>query len=94
MKTLHKPPMHIAEIIKHFFVLVGDALWDKVNALNIALGFGTVYAQVLILIGVSAISTEVAWWVQFSLGVLVSLSLIAFNVVKTYLLWRKKDEEE
>lgn len=95
MKTKTQIQMHHQiELLKQFLTVISHAVWNDVNALNIAVGVGAVYAQILILIGVSDKSTELAWWIQVGFGIAVSISLITFNVVRTYLMWKKKDNDE
>jgi len=82
--------MQITEIVKHLFILVVDAIWDKVNAINVGVGIGAIYLQVFIM----SMPLDIIPLIQLGLTAGVSISLIVFNVVKTYLLWRKKDIDE
>lgn len=91
MQTLNHHKRMIPPEVKQIIL---DTIFDRWNGWNIGAGIATIYAQLLILIGISATSTAIAWWVQFALGVAVGLSLLGLNLVKIYLAIKKSKEGE
>lgn len=75
------------EFFLHGLNIIVDVLSNRVNFLNIAVISGAIYAHVFI--SILSIATNIAFWLQTSLGILSILFLAIYNGLKAYREWKK-----
>ncbi len=78
---------HHWETIKTIF---SETIFSHVNGINAAVVIGAIYGQVILVVQLSSIATDIARWAQTVLSLVAVFFLAAYNILNFIKLYKSK----